>query len=209
MSSSASRMPAPPDSSGNPAAVHAAVPPRSTRTGARTWRPRSGAAKCASVESGDTATIIGASGRRAARRAARARTPHSAPGICPARYSRLVAKSTSAMSRPGNMPARRAASISKARRAGVRPGTRRGSGPVSSGPAPGPAANTAASRQPMRSSHDAVTVARAPSSSMSTMRAPRTGAHVSVACASWPPGAWRLPGRWPASYSSRVRTSNR
>ena len=50
---------------------------------------------------------------------------------------------------------------------------------------------------------------RCAGSSTSTMRAPRTAALDSVSCTSWPPGALRKPGRWPASYSCGVRTSKR
>ncbi len=50
--------------------------------------------------------------------------------------------------------------------------------------------------------------ARTPSSSASTMRAPRTAAVWSVSCTSWPPGALAKPGKWPAAYSSGVRTSS-
>lgn len=48
--------------------------------------------------------------------------------------------------------------------------------------------------QPICASHEPVIAARMPSSSNSTMRAPRTLAKWSVSCTSWPPGALRLPG---------------
>ena len=62
--------------------------------------------------------------------------------------------------------------------------------------------------QPICASHEAVISARTPSSSVSTMRAPRTAAVWSVSCTSCPPGALAKPGRWPAAYSSGVRTSS-
>ena len=49
--------------------------------------------------------------------------------------------------------------------------------------------------------------ARTPSASASTMRALRTAAYRSVACTSCPPGALANPVRWPARYSSGLRTS--
>ena len=52
-------------------------------------------------------------------------------------------------------------------------------------------------------------VARTPSSSTSTTRAPWVPSQPSVAWTSWPPGVQSAPGRWPAAYSSGERTSQR
>jgi len=105
-------------------------------------------------------------------------------------------------------PARSPAS----RSAGVTSGTIGGSGnagahgPGTGGPAAGLSRRITTS-QPICASQKAVIAARPPSSSASTIRAPRTGPNQSVSCTSWPPGAGRNPARCPAWYSSGERTS--
>ena len=81
------------------------------------------------------------------------------------------------------------------------------SGPVSVCAA-GSGGSTATS-QPICASQAAAIEARMPSSSLNTMRAPRTGTWWSVSWINWPPGACRKPGRWPRAYSSAPRTSKR
>ena len=98
--------------------------------------------------------------------------------------------------------------------------SRRSDRPARPVPAPEPAAvpvaltassppsTTNTSRWPIWRSQAAAIRARTPVSSISTMRALRTPIQVSVACTSWPPGALRLPGRWPARNSAGSRTSS-
>ena len=71
-----------------------------------------------------------------------------------------------------------------------------------------PPSTTNTSRWPIWRSHAAAMRARTPVSSTSTIRALRTPIQVSVACTSCPPGALRLPGRWPARNSAGSRTSS-
>ncbi len=71
-----------------------------------------------------------------------------------------------------------------------------------------PSFSTLAS-QPICRSQLAMTGARTPSASNTTMRAPRTATYWSVAWISWPPGVCCAPGKEPWAYSSALRTSHR
>ena len=184
------------------------MPPASVSTGTDAAARSSAAASCASAPSGEVSTIgLPAGSFASAVGEARAdREPgagNMALRIAPAQ---VEIDHRDARRRPTGRagPSHRCCGAAAASRPRTR-GTCAPADPIAVGRAGDQHRNV---RQPICFSQDAVMVARTPLSSTSTTRAPQVATCESVSCTSWPPGAERAPRRWPASYSSGVRTSS-